>query len=238
MYSPTLGRFLQVDPIGTAGGVNLYAHVNNDPLNLIDLFGLAVDGPQGNGGLIGSISVAGQSANGLVPDSAQGNGGAIVLATIAGGPGSEIDNKQFEMEQQLGEETPEQDIQHGQPINPLSGLPAIPVPVGPPLSSGGGANFYGTPQGQQITAPSGYEGVRALNGQGLVVKPIGQPLGDNRNIIRYGEPSAQNPLGYFRYYNGQGQPIDPTTGKPGPNAATHIPPGYQGPLLNYPGSNQ
>ena len=35
-YSPTIGRFLSVDPIGTSGGVNLYAYVNNDPLNLTD----------------------------------------------------------------------------------------------------------------------------------------------------------------------------------------------------------
>ncbi len=39
-YSATLGRFLQPDPIGTAGGANLYAYVGNDPINLIDLFGL------------------------------------------------------------------------------------------------------------------------------------------------------------------------------------------------------
>jgi RHS repeat-associated protein len=39
-YSPTWGRFLQTDPIGYAGGANLYAYVNNDPLNLADPLGL------------------------------------------------------------------------------------------------------------------------------------------------------------------------------------------------------
>jgi RHS repeat-associated protein len=47
-YSPTLGRFLQTDPIGYSGGVNLYAYVNDDPLNLIDPFGFAADSPLRN----------------------------------------------------------------------------------------------------------------------------------------------------------------------------------------------
>ncbi len=39
-YYPSLGRFLQPDPIGYSGGLNLYTYVVNDPLNLYDIFGL------------------------------------------------------------------------------------------------------------------------------------------------------------------------------------------------------
>jgi RHS repeat-associated protein len=38
-YSPQLGRFLQPDPIGYGGGRNLYAYVDNNPLNLTDPLG-------------------------------------------------------------------------------------------------------------------------------------------------------------------------------------------------------
>jgi RHS repeat-associated protein len=38
-YSPAWGRFMQADPIGLAGGKNLYAYVGNDPLNYLDPFG-------------------------------------------------------------------------------------------------------------------------------------------------------------------------------------------------------
>jgi hypothetical protein len=77
------------------------------------------------------------------------------------------------------------------------------------------------------TAGGDWKGRVANNGQGEVwQKPenVNPPKGTppNANSVRIGEPNAQNPTGYVRFYNEHGQPIR-LDGKPGGPADTHIP---------------
>lgn len=48
-YDPSTGRFTQEDPIGFAGGLNLYGYASGDPINFSDPFGLCPRAAGGDG---------------------------------------------------------------------------------------------------------------------------------------------------------------------------------------------
>jgi RHS repeat-associated protein len=47
-YDPTVGRYIESDPTGLMGGVNLHIYANNKPLNQIDLLGMVCENYDGS----------------------------------------------------------------------------------------------------------------------------------------------------------------------------------------------
>ncbi len=89
-YDPTIGCYINADPIGLNGGINLYAYVLN-PLSAIDPFGLSTMTLGGGSRAAaaaaaagGSLVAAGKAAAAAVAGSATASAAAVALAGAAG----------------------------------------------------------------------------------------------------------------------------------------------------------
>ena len=83
-YDPTSGRFTQEDPIGLAGGLNLYGFAGGDPVNFSDPFGLCVEPASCALALVAGTSSLTISASGVAVTAA---GAAVAGIGTAAGAG-------------------------------------------------------------------------------------------------------------------------------------------------------
>jgi len=81
-YDPSLGRFVQRDPIGLAGGVNGYLYCRGNPLSRVDPWGLWDWDAAKKGAVIGGIGGSLFGPGGTIA----GVGGGFVLGGLTGNP--------------------------------------------------------------------------------------------------------------------------------------------------------
>jgi RHS repeat-associated protein len=213
-YDASVGRFISSDP--AKAGNNWFAYCDNNPITRIDPNGewlifviialIAIDL------LVHSEQSAGEHPPGYqLPRQDRPPWLTPRLGPMAPGPAMAMTALEVAVD------GPEPGSGMGGSAIGAVGTPSNPP--GTPISNSPG--FIAPPNGPAIGIPPGYTGRVADNGKGTVWQQPGAT--GNSGAIRVADPSPLYPGGYSRTYNQGGQPIDPSTGRPGPNSATHTP---------------